>query len=138
MSQACSCNRLHHSDGQHAQDTLNSPIYAADYLDGVNKEEIVLFTEFDNGAYMAFRGYDVYFHAQPELYGVDINGKKDIYEEYQSLIIEPDFDYESFIEAYGFNYLCIAKNENMYQHVKDNEGYEIVVDTDDYVLAKKL
>lgn len=64
--------------------------------------------------------------------------KKDIYEEYQSLIIEPDFDYESFIEAYGFNYLCIAKNENMYQHVKDNEGYEIVVDTDDYVLAKKL
>ena len=120
----------------HDVDGGRTPVLAADYLDKVD-DDIVLFTGFNNGAYLRFRGYDVYFHAQPELYGKAVNGKRDIYEEYQNLILEPDFDYESFIDSYGFNYLCVDKNGNLYTYLKYNQDYEIVVDSEEYALVKK-
>ncbi len=122
--------------GCHNVDSVSTPVMAADYLDDVD-EDIVLFTEFNNGAYLMFRGYDVYFHAQPELYGIDINKQKDIYEEYQDLRLESDYDYESFIESYGFNYLCIMKDSNIYQYIKYSDEYTIVVDSEDYILAHR-
>ncbi len=86
---------------------------------------------------MQFRGYDVYMHAQPELYRKAVNGKKDIYEEYQGLVLEPDFDYEAFVNSYGFNYLCVVKKDPLYTYVRYNKDYEVVVDSEDYVLVKK-
>ncbi len=123
--------------GAEEKDSTFSPVLAADYLDG-QSEDVVLFTGFNNGAYLAFRGYNVYMHAQPELYEKVINGKKDVYEEFQELMTDPDYDFAGFIDSYGFNYLCIEKNTYLYQYVKYNSDYEFVVDTDEYVLAKRI
>ncbi len=123
--------------GANDEDSRFSPVLAADYLDNVD-DDIILYTGFNNGAYLAFRGYDVYMHAQPELYEKVINSKKDVYEEYQNLMTDPDYDYASFIESYGFNYLCIQKSAYLYQYVKYTPGFDIVIDSEEYILAKRI
>lgn len=119
------------------KDSTMAPIKAADYLDAnAEKEDIILYTEFNNGAYMEWRGYKVYMDARPELFQKNINHKEDIYEEFCA-VRNGEMEYEEFIEKYKFSHMIIS-NKTFRLFMEYNPEYELVVDGNGYGLYEKV
>ena len=94
------------------------PVEVADYLDeyvaenDLNKATIGVFTHFNDGHYMMFRGYRVYFNAQPELYSDKVNGVEDVASEYNELL-SGKLDYAEFLDKYKFDFI-VSTDESMF------------------------
>ena len=120
-------------------DSQLSPVKAVEYLDDLSdseKENMVLFTGFNNGAYLEWNGYKVYMDARPEIYCKNINGKEDIYDEYLE-VLNGEIDFNEFLNKYQFTHLVVY--ETVFQtYLECNDNYEIVVDADEYKVFKKV
>ena len=119
-------------------DSKVAPIKAADYLDTAAEEnDVVLYTEFDNGAYMEWRGYKVYMDARPELFQKKVNGQEDIYSEFVD-VFKGNIDYTTFLNKYNFTHLVVTDNTLFSMYLNYDENYKLVVDGNGYVLYEYL
>lgn len=118
------------------KDTAFSPIKAVECLDNYEKEDIVLYTGFNNGAYMEMNGYKVYMDARPELFQKKINGKEDVFEE--SLAAERgQMDPVEFLDKYKFTHVIIEDGKYLDGFLNAYDGYEKVVDGEGYSLYQR-
>lgn len=125
------------SQNMYVTDNNCTPKLAADYLDENADKDISLFTGFNNGAYLEFRGYNIYMDARPELYTKVINGQKDVLEEYVSLS-DADCDFETFIASYDFDYMIVEANTFLQMYLNNNDvPYECVLEGNGYFLYEK-
>ena len=91
------------------------------------KDEVVLFTGFDYGQYMEFKGFHPYIDGRAELFLKDNNHEADYLKEYYNLLAGK-LDCEEFINKYGFNYLVVEKQEkHLYKYLENNEKFERVL-----------
>ena len=116
-----------------AKDSEMAPYEAAEHLDKLENKDIQLFTEFNNGAFMEWRGYKVYMDARPELFQTKVNGQADIYSEYCS-VRSGKINYEEFLDKYNFTHLIVTKNTVFNMYLKLSDTYKAVVDGNGYTL----
>lgn len=117
-------------------DSGSSPVEAVAYLDDLDdasKDEVVLFTEFNNGAYMQLNDYKVYIDARPELFQKNVNGKEDIYTEYL-MVRTGVMDFEEFFNKYNFTHLLVDDGTPLSGFLKAYDGCKLAVDGDGYCL----
>lgn len=119
------------------RDSVKAPVEAADYLDKLDGEEIVLYTEFDNGAYLELRSYQVYIDARPELFQEKINGQEDVYSEYLA-VFNGTIDFEAFLEKYEFTHLVVFDGTAFSGYLSGSDAYACVVDGNGYVLFERV
>ena len=119
------------------EDSVLTPIVAADYLDLVARQKAVLYTEFNNGAYMEWRGYQVYMDARPELFQTEINGQEDVYTEYVN-VQNGTIDYAEFLDKYGFTYLIVSDGALLGMYLSLDTGYEVVVEGNGYTMYERI
>lgn len=93
------------SSDDEVYDYLHTAVAAADYLDSLERSDIVLFNTVTTGSYLEFRGYRTYIDGRPELYesvGVldELAYLRDGWEE------DTDWErkFEVFLEKYGFTH----------------------------------
>lgn len=115
------------------KDSNASPVEAVAYLDDLDKEEVVLFTEFNNGAYMELNDYKVYIDARPELFQKNVNGKEDIYTEYLK-VRTGQIDYEEFFNKYKFTHLIVDDGMPLSSFLRAYDGCKLAVDGEGYCL----
>lgn len=121
------------------RDNHTAPVEAASYLDKwseANQDEIVLFTEFNNGAFMEMNGHQVYIDARPELFQKKINGKEDIYNEYLT-IVAGTADFPAFFEKYSFTHLIVSDGTMISGYLMADDSYQLVVDGNGYCLFER-
>lgn len=118
-------------------DGETTPVLAADYLDNQSKDDMVLFTEFNNGAFMEFRGYKVYIDARPELFQRRINKSSNIYDEYLALRYG-EIDFEEFLDKYKFTHLVVLDANILTGYLYACDEYELVVDGQGYKLYQTV
>lgn len=118
-------------------DQSSMPLNAANYLDQFNnKEDVVLYTGFNNGAYMEFRGYKVYMDARPELYSEKINGKYNVLGEYTKF--ESDVNYaETVLEKYQFTHMIVENGSVLSGYMYHHPDYEQVIMGYGYVMYQR-
>ena len=107
-----------------AADPAFAPAAAADLLDTLDREDIVLFTGFNNGAYMEYRGYRGYIDARPEIYTKKLNGTKDVLEEYKS-VMDGTADYAEWLDRYGFTHLLVYETA-LKAYLRGREDFRIL------------
>lgn len=117
-------------------DSYRTPRMAADYLEQFDREKIKLYTEFDNGAFMEWKGYKVYIDARPELYQKRINQQEDIYSELIELI-SGDADMGLFLEKYNFTHLITKIHSKLDIFLGFQEDYEKVLEAEEYILYQR-
>ena len=85
-----------------------------DYLsEHENKEEVVLWTGFNTGAYAGFRGFKYYVDARPEVFAPsNTHIKKDIIGEYFKLINGKIY-YKDFFAKYNFTHVLVCKGDRL-------------------------
>lgn len=111
-----------------------TPVNAMDYLDriGADKETTRVFTFFNAGGYIEYRGYKVNIDPRPELWGASIAGTGfDYYKEYVDMA-KGDAVFNDYIERYDFDVFIIPTNDNSttffsgnwdYVEIPGGEGY---------------
>ena len=90
-------------------------------------KEVVLFTGFDWGPYMEFKGYHPYFDSRAELYLKANNHEFDYLKEYCNFCDAVTY-YEDFTDKYGFNYLIVSKTNEVYPNTSllNDPDYELL------------
>lgn len=85
-----------------------------DYLsEHENKEEVVLWTGFNTGAYAGFRGFKYYVDARPEVFAPsNTHIEKDIIGEYFNLINGKIY-YKDFFANYNFTHVLVCKGDRL-------------------------
>ena len=114
--------------------------YIADYLDKNANHDIKLFTGYNNGAYMEYRGYECYIDPRAEVFLKKNNKKEDIFKEYYKLGAL-DLESELFIKKYDFDYILVDETDLFFDYIlKGNHDYEKVLEVEDdyYNIVYKL
>ena len=115
------------------KDSQVAPIKAVEYLNEKAPDDLKLYTEFNNGAFLEWHNYKVYMDARPELFQKNINGKEDIYTEYSS-VIKGEIDYQEFLNKYNFTHLIVKEHTLFDMYLRQNPSYVAAVDGEDYTL----
>ena len=108
-----------------------------EYLDSLDKDNIILYTEFNNGAYFELAGYKVYIDARPELFMKKINNKEDIYTEYID-VVNGKTDVREFISKYNFTHLVTNNLSITGIYLKYSDDYRLIVENELYSLYEKI
>lgn len=117
-------------------DSSKAPVEAVAYLDLLEKDNVTLYTEFDNGAYMELNGYKVYMDARPELFQEKVNGREDVYSEYLQ-VLNGTIDFDEFLDKYQFSHLIVFDGTALSAHLRATDGYDMVVDGNGYTLFER-
>ena len=119
-----------------------SSIFSKDAIDWLseneNPEEIILYNNINDGAYLLYKGFKVYIDPRLEVYGEKNNKKEDILLEYLK-IRSADIYYKDFLHKYDFNLLLLNKSMDkyLYQTIKYDFDYVSIYEDDISVIYKK-
>ena len=98
----------------------------ADYLDNEADYDIILYTNYNDGGYMEYRGYKSYIDPRAEVFLKSNNKKEDIFQEYYN-VCKGRMDVVEFINKYSFDYLLVDSDENeLLRELQNNNHYEEV------------
>lgn len=97
----------------------------ANYLDENATKDIKLYTKYEDGAYLEYRGYKCYIDPRAEVFLKVNNKQEDIYLEYFALQMG-NYNYKEFLKKYEFDYLIVNHDDLLYNYIEDSDGYEIV------------
>ena len=103
----------------------------ANYLDKNTTKDIKLYTGYNNGSYLEYRGYKCYIDPRAEVFLKANNKKEDIILEYYNLNILK-IDVNDFLNKYDFDYLVIDRYDKyLLMEVSKNKKYEKVLEVED-------
>lgn len=110
-------------------------IAAMDELDkavgGNDKKLLKIYSDYNEGGYVEFRGYKPYIDPRIEVAVKAANGKEDIFSEYFDLQSKGR-NAKEFLEKYDFDYLIIREQDTLYKLPEDFEDkYELLYIDDD-------
>ena len=106
-------------------------------LTSEKKENIKLYTDFDDGAYAEYRGIKTYIDARAEIFLKSFNHQTDIFYEFY-LVHEGKIDFKEFLNKYQFTHLLVKKDSYIYSYLKLNKDYQIFYQQENYVIFQKL
>ncbi len=120
-----------------------APAGLLDYLEkqGKRPEDVQLFSPFNIGGYLEWRGYKVSMDPRPELWAPAISGHStDYFREYVDMMSGDwkDRDYAEFLERNNFDYLVVENGSKLATYLKDfPNDYVSLLGTGDYTLWGK-
>lgn len=122
---------------QQPEDTMSTPIEAANYMDAHSDGETNVFTHFNAGGYLEWRGYKVSMDARPELWNSAIakNGQ-DRYYEYIDMSKE-NIESNEYMEGKSFDYMIVNTDTTLYRYMLGSLDYKHVLDGNGYALFEK-
>lgn len=95
-----------------------------DYLDNNASHDIKLYTSYNDGGYLEYRGYKCYIDARAEVFLKTNNRKEDIFKEYAEISVE---NVNDFVVKYDFDYLLVDSNARILLYeLENNKQYEKV------------
>lgn len=118
-------------------DSMSTPVAAADYMDSQASEgDVNVFTHFNAGGYLEWRGYKVSMDARPELWNDAIaNSGQDRYTEYIDMTRE-DISSAEYMTGKQFDYMIVNSDTALYRYMLGSLDYDKVLDGDGYALFK--
>ena len=84
-----------------------------------NKENIILYTDYDTGSYLEWKKYKVYIDPRAEVFIKRNNKRKDIFKEYYFLQYKV-FDIDKFVANYNFTHFIVNDNDRLYSYLVNN------------------
>jgi len=96
----------------------------ANYLENNVDKDIKLYTGYNDGPYLEYRGYKCYLDTRAEVFLKSNNKKEDILMEYYKLQTGK-LNYKEFLNKYNFDYLVVSEQDILYYNLEEDK-YKIV------------
>ncbi len=110
---------------------------AVDYLEQLNKQEMVLYSGFNDGGYIEFRGLKTYIDPRAEVFLKSNNGKDDIMKEYEQMHRGKIY-YKDVLKKYKFTHLVLSDNDMLYGYLDYDNEYELIYSSAHYKIYEKV
>lgn len=120
-------------------DDSYTPVAAMDYLDecGMDKETTKVFTFFNAGGYIEWRGYKVNMDPRPEIWASAITGSDfDFYEEYVDMA-QGTTVFNEYMDKYDFDVFVLPSDEDAASLLSNDWDYMKLPGGSDYVAFAK-
>lgn len=110
---------------------------AVDVLDNEDRDDMVLFNDFNTGGYLEFRGYKTYIDPRADSFVLEANHDFDYLTESKKIQSGHIF-YKDFIDKYDFTHFIIQKNLTPYldTSLEHDDDYEKLFENEEYVIYK--
>ena len=109
-----------------------------DYIiENEDLSKVILYTGFNDGSLVQFRGIESYIDPRAEVYFKKQNKKDDIFNEYFDLINGRTY-YKEILDKYNFTHLIVTKGGLLFNYLLKDVNYEVIYENDKYQLYKKL
>lgn len=122
--------------GKHINTQHNDLIKSVDYLENFNKNEVKLYTGYNDGGYLEFRGFKVYLDPRAEVFFKTNNKKYNIMEEFIFMQFGK-INYKEVLNKYNFTHLLVSKNDILNTYLPYDENYKIIYSSDYYKIFEK-
>jgi hypothetical protein len=114
---------------------LNNTI---DYI--VNNEDtsnIIIYTGFNDGSLVQFRGLPTYIDPRAEVYFKKLNKKDEIFNEYFDMKYGRVY-YKDVLNKYNFTHLIVSKDDILYTYLPEDKDYNEIYKNDTYIVYEKI
>ncbi len=103
-----------------------------------SEQEVVLYTNFNDGQYLEMHGYHPYIDGRAELFLAKNNNEYDYFVEYGALMLGSIY-YRDFTDKYGFNYLILDKTPdcNLYYSLIHDDDFKLIYEDGNVSLFKR-
>lgn len=123
-------------DREYVDHTLY-PIKAADYIvENLDIDNMRLYNDFDNGAYLEFRNIKVFLDSRSEVYCKEFNNTTILEDWYNVKRLR--VDYKKIFEKYNFNYILLYNKEPLNSVIPGDKEYKKIYNDDYYTLYEKV
>lgn len=95
--------------------------------------ESVLYTGYNEGAYVEFLGYRPYIDARAEVFTLKNNHQKDVFSEYYQLQ-SGTLHYREFLDQYQFTHLLLGHKEILRVYLAADPDYQLIATQGEYQL----
>jgi hypothetical protein len=102
-----------------------------DYLENLNNKDMKLYTGYNYGGYLEFRGFKVYMDGRAEVFLKSNNKKDDIFIEYYKLQHGRIY-YRDVLDKYDFDYLLVSDEEAIYYCLDYDGDYKLIHSSSHY------
>ncbi|MEQ8154551.1 MAG: hypothetical protein ABRQ25_06670 [Clostridiaceae bacterium] len=106
-------------------------VKSSDYLERFNKSEVKLYTSYNDGGYLEFRGFKVYIDPRAEVFLETNNKKYNIMKEYTDMKSGRIY-YKEVLNKYNFTHLLISKNDILNTYLPYDDSYKVIYSSDEY------
>lgn len=112
-------------------ENLNNMI---DYiLENEDISQIKLYTGFDEGSLVQFKGLKSYIDPRAEVYFKKHNKKDDIFNEYFDMLYGKVY-YKDVLNKYKFTHLIVSKGDMLDTYLSNDEDYFVIYENEEYTL----
>lgn len=112
-------------------------VNCVNYLDILNKNTINLYTGFNEGGYLEFRGYKVYIDPRAEIFLKNNNKKNDIMKEFISMESGKIY-YKDVLNKYNFTYLLVSKDDILNTYLPFDNDYKLIYSSENYKIFEVI
>jgi hypothetical protein len=108
-----------------------------DYLENMNKKNLVLYSGFNEGGYVEFRGFKTYIDPRAEVFLKSNNHKDDIMKEYVDFQ-NGNINYRDVLNKYKFTNLIVSDSDILYIYLDNDCDYRVIYSNSHYKLYERL
>jgi hypothetical protein len=112
-------------------------IKCVDYLENFNKDKVALYTGYNDGAYLEFRGFKVYLDTRADVFLKTNNKKYNIMEEFTSMQSGKIY-YEEVLNKYNFTHLLVPNDDILNVYLPYSENYKIIYSSEYYKIFENI
>lgn len=121
------------------EDNTSTPVEAADYIEAhvSDGDSANVFTHFNAGGYLEWRGFKVSMDARPELWNslISKNGI-DRYTEYVDMSLD-DMSAQDYMTGKEFDFMIVDTDTSLYKYLSGSIDYNKALDGNGYVLFQR-
>lgn len=100
-------------------------VKCVDLLGKYPRNNLKIYTAYNEGGYLEFRGYKVYLDPRAEVFLKSNNKKYDIMKEFVDMQNGYIY-YKNVLDKYDFNYLIVAQNDILYNYLDYDKDYVLI------------
>lgn len=112
-------------------------VKAVDYLENFNKNDMVLYSGFDEGGYIEFRGFKTYIDPRAEVFLKSNNQKDDIMKEYIDMEKGETY-YKDVLNKYQFTYLVVSNGDILWIYLDYDDKYKLIYSSSYYKIYERF
>lgn len=123
--------------------TSSYPVDATNWLysymeeNGISKEDLHLYNEYNYGSYLLFRGIPVFIDSRAELYTPEFGSENDIFIE--ALTVPGlNSNYEEIFEKYDVRHVILYSGTEVNNNLQNDENYHLLYNDGNFNIYKRL
>ena len=115
---------------------MYSPVEISNYILENYDEDIIIFNDFNSGAYLEYRGIKAFIDSRSEIYCKQFNDTE-IMKDFSDLV-NGLITYNTLFEKYNIKLVIVGNNFVVNTYLNEDNNYKKILEEDNYTLYEKI